>query len=95
MVRKSLFKKMTFEQGPEKGLDLIALVSGELHSRQQAMQRPWDRRSLRGQNNSGEARVPGAKPRLQWQKSEIIMQTYDCRGEGWGEGIVKEFGTDM
>ena len=55
MVRKSLFKKVTFEQGPGKGLDLIALISGELHSRQQAMQRPWDRRSLRGQNNSGGA----------------------------------------
>ena len=70
MVRKSLFKKVTFEQGPEKGLDLIALISGELHSRQQAMQRPWDRRSLKGLNNSGEARVPGAKPRPQCQKSD-------------------------
>ena len=65
MVRKSLFKKETFEQGPEKGLDLIALISGELHFRQRATQRPWNRRSLRGQNSGGEARVPGAEPRPQ------------------------------
>ena len=45
MVRKSLFKKVTFEQGPEKGLDLIALIHGEMHSRQRATQRPWDRQT--------------------------------------------------
>ena len=25
----------------------------------------------------------------------VVLQTYDCQGEGWGEGMDRKFGTDV
>ena len=70
MVRKDLSKKVIFEQGPEKGLGLIGLISGEVHSRQREVQRSWARESLMSLDNSREARVPGAERRPLWQRRD-------------------------
>ena len=69
-------------------MDLEAVTLNEISQTEKEKQ--WTRSLIRGSKK----KKSDHELTKQKETHRLREQTYGCQGEGWGEGIVREFGMD-